>query len=131
MRQWSDFILAQQRGITVAERGGTVGNRHAKSAFTAEGTSSRACRAWVIRQLGWDADPPAERFRLVLKEIDGSGGLYESFEAFSGYLQKDRGLYADWDLQRTDSVSDGILQIGLFSFLCVCGSYFFDFSVCG
>ena len=66
----------------------------------------------VIRELGWDQDPPAERFRLVLKEIDGSGGLYESFEAFCGYLQKDRGLYADWQLERTESVTDDMLQIG-------------------
>ena len=111
-RQFSEFILRQQRGINVAERGGTVGNKHAQAAFTAEGTSSRSCRSWVIRELGWDQDPPAERFRLVLKEIDGSGGLYESFEAFCGYLQKDRGLYADWQLERTESVTDDMLQIG-------------------
>ena len=112
MQQWSEFILRQHRGINVAERGGTVGNRHAQSAFSAESTSSRACRAWVIRELGWDENPPQERFRLVVKEIDGSAGLYESFEAFSGYLQKDRGLYADWVLERTDNITDDMLQIG-------------------
>ena len=118
-QQWNDFIMAQHRGINVAERGGTVGHKHAQSAFTAETTSSRACRAWVIRQLGWDSNPPEERFKLVVKEIDGSAGLYESFEAFSGYLQKDRGLYNDWAMERTANVSDDMLQIGAFAPSCL------------
>ena len=127
-QQWNDFVMAQTRGINVAERGGTVGHKHAQAAFTAESTSSRACRAWVIRQLGWDENPPAERFKLVLKEIDGSAGLYESFEAFSGYLQKDRGLYNDWVLERTASVTDDMLQIGA---LLVLWFRFFRPFVCG
>ena len=111
--------MRQHRGINVVERGGTVGNKHAQAAFTCESTSSRALRAWVVRELGWDENPPAERFKLVLKEIDGSGGLYESFEAFSGYLQKDRHLYADWQLERTANVTDEMLQIGTFPFVVV------------
>ena len=117
--EWSEFVLRQHRGINVAERGGTVGNKHAQAAFTCESTSSRALRAWVVRELGWDENPPAERYKLVLKEIDGSGGLYESFEAFSGYLQKDRGLYGDWNLERTASVTDEMLQIGAIALSCL------------
>ena len=92
---------------------------HAQAAFTCESTSSRALRAWVVRELGWDENPPAERYKLVLKEIDGSGGLYESFEAFSGYLQKDRGLYGDWNLERTATVTDEMLQIGAIALSCL------------
>lgn len=117
--EWNAFVLRQHRGINVAERGGTVGNKHAQSAFSVESTSSRALRGWVLRELGWDEHPPAERFRLVLKEIDGSGGLYESFEAFSGYLQKDRNLYPDWTIEHTANVTDEMLQIGA-SLFCGC-----------
>ena len=40
-------------------------------------------------------------------------GLYASFENFLGYILKDKGLYADWQMWRTDNVTIQDLEAGI------------------
>ena len=115
LTEWNNFVLQQTRGISAAERGGTCQHLHAQSAIEIMSTGIRTLRSEIIKALGWDTNPPPEALKLSLKEIDGSKGLYESFDAFTGYVQKDSGLYPDWSLIYTDSVTEDMLTTGILS----------------
>ena len=115
LQEWESFVLRQIRGISAAERGGTCNNRHAQSAIERMSGGIRTLRRDILKDLGWDVNPPTETFKLVLREIDGSKGLYESFDAFTGYVQKDSGLYPDWSIVHTDSVTPDTLTTGTLS----------------
>ena len=121
LAEWRAFVLRQPRGITATERGGTCQNLHAQSAIECMSEGVRTLRREIIKELGWDSHPPTEQYRITLKEIDGSKGLYESFDAFTGYIQKDSGLYPDWSIEHTDSVTPDMLALGVLLF---CGCSF-------
>jgi len=112
LAEWNNFVLQQVRGISASERGGTCQNLHAQAAIELLSTGVRTLRREIISALGWDTNPPQETFKMSLREIDGSKGLYESFDAFTGYIQNDSGLYADWSFVHTDSVTDDMLTTG-------------------
>ena len=57
---------------------------------------------------------PVEKYSLCVKELTcrPGAGLHASFENFSGYILKDRGLYQGWFLWHTGNVTDDDCEIG-------------------
>ena len=59
-------------------------------------------------------NPPDVPVAVCFKELSckSNAGLHSSFEAFLGYVLKDKGLYLDWQLWKTDNVTEEDIETG-------------------
>jgi hypothetical protein len=109
--QW--LLEFPNRSMMAAERGGSLNHRHLQAVAEWETSSAVMAKRQFKEGVGWDVNEPDVPVSICFKELSckSNAGLHSSFEAFLGYVLKDKGLYLDWQLWKTDLVDQQAVQV--------------------